>query len=109
MGAVINLRSQPKDAAQEAVIGIGGPVLGTVVALACYGLAYVMPQYSEVLLQVAFWGFILNLFNMLPVPPLDGGRVTAAISPWIWAPGLLALVGLSCTTSTNRCRRSCRS
>ena len=42
-----------------------------------------MPQYSEVLLQVAFWGFILNLFNMLPVPPLDGGRVTAAISPLI--------------------------
>jgi hypothetical protein len=29
---------------------------------------------------------------MLPVPPLDGGRVTAAVSPWIWIPGLLAVV-----------------
>jgi hypothetical protein len=30
---------------------------------------------------------------MLPVPPLDGGRVTAAVSPWIWMPGILVLVG----------------
>ena len=34
------------------------------------------------------------LFNLLPVPPLDGGRVTAAVSPWIWMVGLAALVAL---------------
>jgi Zn-dependent protease len=94
MGAVINLRSSPKNAAQEAIVGIGGPVLGTVGALACFALAFAMPAYSATLVNIAFWGFMLNLFNMLPVPPLDGGRVTAAISPWIWMPGLLGLVGL---------------
>ena len=30
----------------------------------------------------------MNLFNLLPVPPLDGGRVAAAISPWVWVLGL---------------------
>jgi Zn-dependent protease len=93
MGAVIDLRSPPQNAAQEAIVGIGGPMLGTAGALACWLLAFAMPEYSAVFIQVAFWGFVLNLFNMLPVPPLDGGRVTAAVSPWIWAPGLLALIG----------------
>ncbi|MGH7215579.1 MAG: site-2 protease family protein [Tepidisphaeraceae bacterium] len=93
LGAVINLRDQPKDAKVEAVVGIGGPVLGTVGALACYG-AY-LATGSPLLLELSFWGFFLNLFNMLPVPPLDGGRVTAAVSPWIWMIGFLGLLGIT--------------
>ena len=37
---------------------------------------------------------LINLFNLLPVPPLDGGRVTAAVSPWIWLLGLAGLAWL---------------
>ena len=33
----------------------------------------------------------MNLFNLLPVPPLDGGRVAAAVSPWFWVLGLVGL------------------
>lgn len=92
VGAVINLRQRPRDALQEAVIGIGGPVLGTVGALVCYTIY--LKTGLEWLLLLSFVGFMINLFNMLPVPPLDGGRITAAVSPWIWAPGLLVLLGL---------------
>ncbi len=39
-------------------------------------------------------GFLLNLFNLLPISPLDGGRIIGVISPKLWVVGLLAAVGL---------------
>ncbi len=89
LGAVINLKQRPANAKVEAVVGIGGPVLGTVGALVCYAM-YLQWQ-NGVLLLMAHFGFFLNLFNLLPVPPLDGGRVTAAISPKIWIIGLVMM------------------
>jgi Zn-dependent protease len=97
MGAIIDLRENPPNAKVEAIVGIAGPVAGTIGAVACYFLAWqghsgMMP--SQDLMTVAYLGFMLNLFNLLPIPPLDGGRVTAAISPWIWMLGIVGLVGL---------------
>jgi Zn-dependent protease len=89
MGALINLRQQPRNAWEEAVVGIGGPALGTIGAIVCH--AFYVLTGNELLLLLAWFGYMLNLFNLLPVPPLDGGRITAAVSPWIWMPGLLAL------------------
>lgn len=94
VGALINLRRNPRNAWEEAVIGIGGPLLGTAGALACYAIYWLSPHHNPILLTLSFWGFLLNLFNLLPIPPLDGGRVTAAVSPWIWMLGVLGLVGL---------------
>jgi len=89
MGAVINLRERPANAKVEAVIGIAGPIAGSLGALGCY-LAY-QQTHSQLMLELAYFGFLINLFNLLPVPPLDGGRITAAVSPWIWLAGLGAL------------------
>ena len=41
---------------------------------------------------IAFTGFILNLLNLLPLGPLDGGRISAAITKWMWLFGGGALV-----------------
>jgi Zn-dependent protease len=89
LGAVINLRQSPRNALEEAVVGIGGPVLGTLGA----GVAYMiyLRTNSPLFLLLSEFGFFLNLINLLPVPPLDGGRVTAAVSPWLWMPGILAV------------------
>ena len=95
MGALINLRQAPRNAWEEAVVGIGGPALGTAGALVCHA-AYLLTG-AELLLLLAWFGYMLNLFNLLPVPPLDGGRITAAVSPWIWMPGLLGLVWMIIT------------
>jgi Zn-dependent protease len=110
LGAVINLRQAPKNAKEEAVVGIGGPLLGTVGALACF-VAYLalragpagVPEtpLRELMLNLSVVGFFLNLFNLLPVPPLDGGRITAAVSPWLWPLGLLGLVGMILKTVYN--------
>jgi Zn-dependent protease len=98
LGAVINLREPPPNAWIESIVGMGGPFLGTIGALACYALAlafHAHPALQQELLVATQLAFILNLFNLLPVPPLDGGRITAAITPWLWILGLagLGLVG----------------
>jgi Zn-dependent protease len=90
LGAVINLRQMPRNALEEAIVGIGGPITGTLAAGVTY-LIY-LKTGSELFLRLSQFGFLLNLFNMLPVPPLDGGRVTAAVSPWVWIIGLILVV-----------------
>jgi Zn-dependent protease len=92
LGAVINLRQSPRNALEESIVGIGGPVFGTLAAGVTY-LIYLQTG-SDLMLRIAGFGFFLNLFNMLPVPPLDGGRVTAAVSPWIWITGIVGMLAL---------------
>jgi len=87
VGALINMKRNPRDAVTEAYIGIGGPVLGTVGALAAFGLAYYLN--SPLLYSLALTGFLLNLFNLLPIHPLDGGRIVTAVSRWLWLVGLI--------------------
>ena len=92
VGAWIELKEMPHDVETEAWVGLAGPLLGTVGALLCY-YAY-RATGAPLLLALAYAGFFLNLFNLIPVSPFDGGRITAIISPRVWllgAPILLAL------------------
>jgi Zn-dependent protease len=91
LGAVVAMRELPKDAAAEARVGLAGPVLGSLGALVPLGL-YALTG-NELFQALAFVGFFLNLFNLLPVLPLDGGRAMAALSPWMWFVGFGLLVG----------------
>ena len=43
-----------------------------------------MATDSNHLKALAFLGFFLNLFNLLPVVPLDGGRIVGALHPVLW-------------------------
>jgi Zn-dependent protease len=93
MGAWIALEDQPVDVETEAYVAIAGPVVGTIAALAVY--LWARSEDSGLLLAISYSGLFLNLFNLLPISPLDGGRVTAVLSPRIWflgVPILLALV-----------------
>jgi len=93
VGAWINLKEQPRDVRTEAYVAAAGPLVGTVSAVAVYlGGRW---TDSTLLLAIAYAGLFLNLFNLLPVSPLDGGRITAIISPRIWligAPVMLAIL-----------------
>jgi len=80
------LEELPHDAETEAYIGLGGPMLGTVGAIAAWWLGHAYD--ATWLLAVASTGFFLNLVNMIPLPPLDGGRITTVLSPRIWLLGV---------------------
>jgi Zn-dependent protease len=89
LGAVVGMKGLPRNAWVEAKVGLAGPVLGTVGAGACLGLAVAVD--SDLLRALAYTGFLLNLFNLIPVLPLDGGRAAAAVHPAFWFVGLFAV------------------
>ena len=92
VGAWVELKDMPHDAQTEAFVGLAGPLLGTVGAT----VVYLMARSWDVdwLLAVAYSGFFLNLFNLIPISPFDGGRITAVLSPRIWLLGAPLLVAL---------------
>jgi len=92
MGAVITARTLGENALAEARTGLAGPVLGTVGSGVCLVIAEV--ANSDFFRALAYIGFFLNLFNLLPVVPLDGGRAMAAMAPWMWFLGFGVLVAL---------------
>ena len=91
LGAAVGARSMGGNALAEARIGLAGPVLGTLATAALIPIAEA--QDSDFLRALAFTGFFLNLFNLAPVVPLDGGRAMAAMAPWMWFAGFAAMLG----------------
>jgi Zn-dependent protease len=92
VGAWIDLKEQPRDVETEAYVAFAGPLVGTVAAIACYLAAD--DGGPRWLMAVAYSGFFLNLFNLLPLSPLDGGRISAVLSPRIWFVGVPLLAAL---------------
>jgi Zn-dependent protease len=90
LGAAIGAKSLGGSALAEARVGLAGPILGTIASAAC------IPLYhwtgNELFKALAFTGFLLNLFNLAPVVPLDGGRAMAAMAPWMWFLGFGVIV-----------------
>jgi len=91
MGAFIAMKEAPQHAWIEAQVGFGGPLMGSLGSLLCWGVfqATGQPLFSA----LAYTGFFLNLFNLMPVGFLDGGRIVSAISLWLWVVGL-AIAGV---------------
>ena len=92
VGAWINLKDQPHDVRTEAYVAVAGPLVGTIAAVAVY--LWGRSTDSALALAIAYAGLFLNLFNLLPISPLDGGRITAIISPRVWLIGAPVLVAI---------------
>ena len=90
LGAAVGARSLGGSALAEARVGLAGPVLGTLGTLVVAGIY--LATGNDFWRALAFVGFFLNLFNLLPVLPLDGGRAMAAMAPWMWGVGFGALL-----------------
>jgi Zn-dependent protease len=93
VGAFVAMKELPEDAWREARVALAGPLLGTAGAVVVWIAA--VATDSTFLMAMAFVGFFLNLFNLLPIVPLDGGRAVAALHPAIWAVGVAGLAALT--------------
>ncbi len=90
IGGAVTLKDQPRSAYDDAQIGLAGPIAGTLASLAVLQ-AY---KWTDVplYLAIAAAGFAVNLLNLLPIGMLDGGRISAAVSKWMWVFGGAALI-----------------
>jgi Zn-dependent protease len=93
LGAVVSARSLGDNAVAEARVGLAGPILGTIGCAVCVAIWRVTGH--DFWRALAFTGMFLNLLNLAPVSPLDGGRAMAAVTPWMWFVGLAAMVTLA--------------
>jgi Zn-dependent protease len=90
LGAAVGARSLGGSAIAEARVGLAGPILGS---LACAALLPVAIATDDPFwYALAFTGFFLNLFNLIPLVPFDGGRAMAAMAPWMWFAGFAAML-----------------
>lgn len=96
LGAFVSMKQAPRTVAQESLMAVGGPVLGSLAAGLCYAGALLMPNTGtgHLLRALAYFGFLINLFNLVPVTPLDGGRVLSLLSRWFNVAGLAVAAGL---------------
>jgi Zn-dependent protease len=90
LGAAVGMKEMPKNAWREAQVALAGPILGTLGAVGVWVVGVALG--SDLLVAIAFVGFLINLFNLLPIVPLDGGRAVAAVHPAFWGAGLAGLV-----------------
>ena len=90
IGGAVTLKDQPRTAYDDAIIGLAGPFAGTLASLVC--LQVFKWTGDPLWLLIAFLGFALNLFNLLPIGMLDGGRISAAVTKWMWVLGGGAVV-----------------
>lgn len=89
LGAMIHLKRQPINAKMTANIAIGGPAMGAISALVCITFYFWTDQ--RLYLILAYVACILNLFNLIPSEPLDGGKIVVAISPYLYWIGTLII------------------
>jgi Zn-dependent protease len=92
-GAFTAMHRQPRDARQEAIIALGGPLVGTAAAILLFVFAETLQpgNLQSLLFALAYFGCFINLFNLIPMSPLDGGRITTALSRWMNVVGLVIM------------------
>jgi len=90
IGGAVTIKDQPRSAYDDAQIGLAGPIAGTFASLV------VLQMYkwtnTPLYLAIAAAGFAVNLLNLLPIGMLDGGRISAAVTKWMWVLGGGALI-----------------
>ncbi|HEY1656074.1 MAG TPA: site-2 protease family protein [Candidatus Tumulicola sp.] len=83
----------PEDLEHDAYIALAGPLTGLGLAAACLGIG--IATNDRFWYACADLSAFLNLFNMIPMPPFDGGRIVAALWPPLWIGGFLLFVGFA--------------
>lgn len=102
--AFVSLRDQPRSLLVDSIVGLGGPLLATLAGIGVLvaGLFFSSGYWSELLIVLAWSTFVINLFNMIPLGPLDGRRISRHFRPWLWVPGCILMVFLAYLSNDSR-------
>jgi Zn-dependent protease len=100
LGAAVTMRQAPRNARDEAEVGIAGPLAGAIASSVCLAIAemHASGGIYSIWAPLAYFGFFINLFNLIPIVPFDGGRVLAAIDKRVWIIGFVALLAFQIWT-----------
>jgi Zn-dependent protease len=83
----------PDDLEQDAYIALAGPLVGLGLAAVCYAIGET--THDRFWYACADLSAFLNLFNMIPMPPFDGGRIIGALWPPLWILGFAVFVAFA--------------
>jgi len=88
LGAFVAQKSPLRSADQDAYSALAGPLVGVAASAICWGFGFVLgdPFWTV----AAYLGFFINLINLIPVLPLDGGRVAGVVDARLWIGGVVA-------------------
>lgn len=90
MGAFVTTSGGARSLEEDAYIGIMGPVFGTLAGVVCVVLAFM--THSQLFIGLAYFDFMMNLFNLAPTAPLDGGWIAPLFSPKLLGFGLILMI-----------------
>jgi len=93
VGAIIDLHQSALPPTDNALLGISGPIFGTIASATCWGIFALTGVHYWA--ELAFMGMLLNLFNLIPLGEMDGGRISTVLSRWLCIPGYLLLGALA--------------
>lgn len=90
VGAYVAMTNAPTDPIINAWSAFAGPLVGGIAAGVLYWVA--LQAHSNTLIAAASWGFFINLLQLIPIRPFDGGFIASCISKWLFIPGILLLL-----------------
>jgi len=72
----------------EAYVKLAGPLVGGLAAVVSIALGHLLG--SALIVEIGIIGVLLNLFNLIPLDPFDGGGIAQVLGRWTVVPGVLA-------------------
>lgn len=92
LGAYVAMTNMPEDKATHAWVAYAGPLIGGGSAILA---AYLGEIYQlHFLAAAANYGILLNLLQLVPMKPFDGGFIAQCVAKWLYIPGALVLLGV---------------
>jgi len=87
LGAFVAQKSVLDSAEHDAYSALAGPLVGVAATIICWAFGFLMndPFWTH----AAYLGFYINLFNLIPVMPFDGGRVAGVVDSRLWIVGVV--------------------